>query len=100
MTDSLIAQGARSSRIKSSLNRVREFKDAMDKAPNEQRNLVKQDFGNRNFFSSQEAILAEVETELRGTTIERISYVNPESKEKNSQSKLPVASTERVFAEG
>ena len=35
MTDSLLAQGARSSRIKSSLPRVREIKDAMYKALND-----------------------------------------------------------------
>ena len=51
MTDSLIAQGARSSRIKASLPRVLEIKDVMDKALNEQRSLIKQKLCNPNFFS-------------------------------------------------
>ena len=55
MTDSLIAQGARSSRIKSSIPRVREVKDVIDKTLNEQRSLIKQDLCNQNFFSSKDA---------------------------------------------
>ena len=50
MTDSLIAQGAISSRIKASLPKVREFKNEMDKTLSKQRSLIKQEFGNRNFF--------------------------------------------------
>ena len=53
MTALLIAQSARSSRIKSSLARVREIKDAMDKTLNELRSLMKQDLSNQNFFSSK-----------------------------------------------
>ena len=97
MTDSLIAQGARSSRIKPSLPRVREIKDVMDKALNEQRSLIKQKLCNPNFFSSKEAILAEVETELQKATIEWISYVDPEM---NSRSEITAADTETVLEEG
>ena len=100
MTDSLIVQSGRSSRIKASLPGVREIKDVMDKALNEQRSLIKQDLCNPNFFSSKEAILAEVETELQKATIEWISYVDPESRDMNSWSKKTAADTETVLEEG
>ena len=70
MIDYLIAQGARFSRIKSSLPRVREIKYTMYKALNEQQSRKKQKVGNLISFSSKEAILAEVETELQKATIE------------------------------
>ena len=63
-TDSLIAQGARSTMVKSALPKVREMKDEMDKAMYEQRILMNLDYAYQDFFSSKEAILAEVEREL------------------------------------
>ena len=40
-----------------------------------------QDFGIQNFVSSEEAILAEVESELQKATIEWFGYVDSESRE-------------------
>ena len=85
-TDSLIAQGARSSRVKSAVPKVREIKDVMDQALKEQRTLMNLHFGNREFFAPKEAILAEVERELQKATIEWIGYVDPDSKDKNPPS--------------
>ena len=86
-TDSLIAQGARSTKVKSALPKVREMKDEMDKALKEQRTLMNLHFGNREFFAPKEAILAEVERELQKATIEWISYVDPDSKDTNTAPK-------------
>ena len=72
----------------------------MDKALNEQRSLIKQDLCNSNFFSSKEAILAEVETELQKATFEWISYVDPKSRDMNSRSEITAADTETVLEEG
>ena len=83
-TDSLIAQGARSTKVKSALPKVREMKDEMDKALKEQRTLMNLHFGNREFFAPKEAILAEVERELQKATIEWIGYVDPDSKDTNT----------------
>ena len=83
-TDSLIAQGARSTKVKSALPLVREMKDEMDKALKEQRILMNLHFGNREFFAPKEAILAEVERELQKSTIEWISYVDPDSNDTNT----------------
>ena len=85
-TDSLIAQGARSTKVKSALPKVREIKDEMDKALKEQRTLMKLHFGNREFFAPKEATLAEVERELQKAKIEWIGYVDPESKDTNTAS--------------
>ena len=63
----------------------------MDTTLNEQRRLTKPDFGNRNFFSSMQAVLVEVETELQKATIEWIKCVDPASKEMKSQSEMPAA---------
>ena len=62
-TDSLIAQGARSTKVKSALPKVREMKNVMDKALNEQRTLMSPEsvIVNKNLFSSKEAILDEIE---------------------------------------
>ena len=51
-TDSLIEQGARSTKVKSALPKVREMKDVMDKALEEQRTLMSPEFVtvNRDFF--------------------------------------------------
>ena len=83
-TDSLIAQGARSTNVKSALPKVREMKDEMDKALKEQRTLLNLNFGNREFFAPKEAILAEVERELQKATIEWIGYEDPDSKDTNT----------------
>ena len=85
-TDSFIAQGARSTKVKSALPKVREMKDEMDKALYEQRTLMNLDYANQGFFSSKEAIQAEVERELQKATIEWNGYVDPESKDVNSPS--------------
>ena len=83
-TDSLIAQGARSTKVKSALPKVREMKDEMDKTLKEQRTLMNLHFGNREFFAPKEAILAEVEREVQKATIEWIGYVD--SKDTNTTS--------------
>ena len=98
MNDSLIAQGATSSRIKP-LPIIREHKDEMDKALNEQRPLINVDFASRNFFSSKEELLAEVESKLQEATIEWTSYVDPDSKETNSQIEMPAAEYATVAEE-
>ena len=98
-TYSLIAQGARSTKVKSALPKVREIKDVMDQALKEQRTLMNLHFGNREFFAPKEAILAEVERELQKATIEWIGYVDPDSKEKNSQSETQIADDETVVEE-
>ena len=85
-TDSLFAQGARSTKVKSALPKVREMKDEMDKTLKEQRTLMNLHFGNREFFAPKEAILAEVERELQKATIEWIGYVDPDSKDTNTTS--------------
>ena len=83
-TDSLIAQGARSIKIKSVLPKVREMKDEMDKALKEQRTLKNLHFDNREFFALKEAILAKIERELQKATIEWIGYVDLESEDTNT----------------
>ena len=98
-TDSLIAQGARSTKVKSALPKVREIKDVMDQTLKEQRTLMNLHFGNREFFAPKEAILAEVERELHKATIEWISYVDPDSKDKYSQSETHNADDETVVEE-
>ena len=82
--------------VKSALPKVREIKDVMDQALKEQRTLMNLHFGNREFFAPKEAILAEVETELQKATIEWIGYVDPDSKDKNSQSETHNADGETV----
>ena len=71
-TGSLIAQGARSIKINSALAKVWEMKDELDKALYGQRTLMNLGYANQDFFSSKEAILAEVERELQKATIEWI----------------------------
>ena len=59
----------------------------MDKALNEQRTPMSPEFAivNRDFFSSKEAILAEVERELQEARVQWIGYVNQDSWETKSQ---------------
>ena len=85
-TDSLIAPGAGSTKIKSALLRVREIKNKMDKALKEQRTLMNLHFDNREFFAPKEATLAEVKRELQRAKIEWIGYVDPDSKDTNTAS--------------
>ena len=84
-TNALIEQGARSTKIKSALPKVREMKDVMDDALNEQRTLIRLDSTNRDFFSVKEVILAEVERELQEATIKWIEYVDPDQRKGDSQ---------------
>ena len=95
-TDSLIAEGARSTKVKSTLPKVREIKDVMDKTLKEQRTLMNLHFGNQEFFAPKEAILAEVERYLQKATIEWTGYVDPDSKDKNSPSETHNADDETV----
>ena len=60
------------------------MKDDMDKTLYEQRTLMYLDFANQDFFSSKEAILAEVERELLKATIDSIDYVDPNNKDTNT----------------
>ena len=90
----MIAQGARSTKVKSALPKVREIKDVMDQDLKEQRTLMNLHFGNREFFAPKEAILAE--RELQKATIELIGYVDPDSKDKNSPSETHNADDETV----
>ena len=91
MTVLLIAWSTRSSRVKSSLPRIREIKDALDKVLKQRRSLIMQDVCNQNFFSSKVAILVEVQTVLQKARIEWDSYVDPESRSMNSQSEIGAA---------
>ena len=85
-TDSLIAQGARSTKVKSAIPKVREIKDEMDNALKEQRTLMTLHFGNREFFAPKQATLAGVEREFQRATIEWIGYVDPDTKNTNTAS--------------
>ena len=71
-TDSIIAQNAKTSMVKSALQKVREIKDVMDKALNEQLTPMSPDIVivNKDVYSSKEAILDEVERELQKATIQ------------------------------
>ena len=71
----------------------------MDQALKEQRTLMNLHFGNLEFFALKEAILAEVERELQKAAIEWIGYVDPDSKDKNSQSETHNADDEAVVEE-
>ena len=64
-SDSLTAQGARSTKVKSALPKVREMKDEMDKTLYEQRTLMNLGYANQDLFSSKEAILADVKENFR-----------------------------------
>ena len=52
----------------------------------EQRTLINLQFGNGEFFAPKETTLAEVEKKLQKATIERIGYVDPDSKDTNTAS--------------
>ena len=82
-TESLIEQGARSTKVKSALPKVREMKDEMDNALYEQRTRMYLDVANQVYFSS---ILTGVERELQKATIEWIGYVDPNNKDTNTAS--------------
>ena len=100
-TDLLIAQGARSTKVKSALPNVRQMKDVMDKDLNEQRTLMCPELANvkKDFFSPKKAILAEVERDFQKATLQWVGYVNQDSEEIKSQLEEPEADDATVAEE-
>ena len=95
------SQGARSTKVISALPKVREMKDAMDKALNEQRNLMSPELAifNKDLFSSKEEIVAEVERGLQKALSQWIGYVDQDSGETKSQLEEPEADDATVAEE-